>query len=97
MTKLDAALALGARGFKVFPIKTGVKFPPLVKDWPARTTADASRENRSDKLSENITYFDLSGIPAPPGVHHHRREGATQSGHDWTSPAGSVDHRSSLP
>ncbi len=32
--KLDTALALAARGFKVFPIKSGAKSPPLLKNWP---------------------------------------------------------------
>lgn len=34
--KLDAAIALAARGFKVFPIKPGAKFPPLIDKWPDR-------------------------------------------------------------
>ncbi len=33
-----AALALAAKGFKVFPIKHGAKFPPLWKNWPDRAT-----------------------------------------------------------
>jgi hypothetical protein len=37
-TKLDAALALAAKGFEIFPIKAGAKFPPLVKDWPNKAT-----------------------------------------------------------
>lgn len=37
-TKLDAALALAAKGFEIFPIKPGAKFPPLVKDWPNKAT-----------------------------------------------------------
>jgi hypothetical protein len=41
--RLYTALALAARGFLVFPIKAGAKFPPLVKNWPARasTAVDA--------------------------------------------------------
>lgn len=42
-SKLDAAQALAARGFQVFPIKAGAKTPPLVKDWPALATADAAQ------------------------------------------------------
>lgn len=38
-SKLDAALALAKRGFQVFPIKAGAKFPPLVQDWPNRARA----------------------------------------------------------
>jgi hypothetical protein len=38
LTKLDDALALAARGFKVFPIKAGAKAPPLVIGWPTRAT-----------------------------------------------------------
>ena len=41
MTKLKIALALAARGFKVFPIKAGVKAPPLVAEWPDKATTDA--------------------------------------------------------
>jgi len=37
-TKLDAAIALAAKGFEVFPIKPGAKFPPLIKDWPNKAT-----------------------------------------------------------
>lgn len=40
MTKLEHALALAARGFKVFPIAPGQKAPPLVANWPARATSD---------------------------------------------------------
>lgn len=40
MTKLDDALDLAKRGFKVFPIKHGAKFPPLLKDWPTHATTD---------------------------------------------------------
>lgn len=29
-TKLEHALALAARGFKVFPLKAGAKAPPLL-------------------------------------------------------------------
>jgi hypothetical protein len=38
MSKLDAALALAARGFKVFPIAAGAKAPPTIKDWPTHAT-----------------------------------------------------------
>lgn len=38
MTKLDAALALAARGFKVFPITPGSKAPPMIARWPALAT-----------------------------------------------------------
>lgn len=38
MSKLDAAIALAAKGFEVFPIKPGAKFPPLIKDWPNKAT-----------------------------------------------------------
>lgn len=41
-SKLEAAQALAAKGFKVFPIKKGAKFPPLWKDWPTRATSDVS-------------------------------------------------------
>lgn len=35
MAKVDAALALAARGFKVFPVAAGAKAPPLIAAWPA--------------------------------------------------------------
>lgn len=38
VSKLDAAIALATKGFEVFPIKAGAKFPPLVKDWPNKAT-----------------------------------------------------------
>jgi hypothetical protein len=40
VTKLEHALALAARGFKVFPIKPGQKAPPLLAGWPERATSD---------------------------------------------------------
>lgn len=39
--KLDAALALAARGFKIFPIAPNAKFPPLWNNWPLHATNDA--------------------------------------------------------
>jgi len=39
--KLQHALALARRGFKVFPIKANAKTPPLVQAWPKRATSDA--------------------------------------------------------
>src|SRR3990167_10262245 len=33
-----AACALAARGFNVFPIKAGHKFPPLIHDWPTHAS-----------------------------------------------------------
>ena len=38
--KLESALALAAKGFKVFPIQQGAKFPPLLNGWPAKATSD---------------------------------------------------------
>lgn len=46
MSKLEAALALAARGFKVFPIKPGEKAPPTIKDWPAHATSDEAYVRR---------------------------------------------------
>ena len=40
MTKVEHALALAARGFRVFPIKPGAKTPPLLNDWPNKATSD---------------------------------------------------------
>src|SRR3990167_8697653 len=40
MSKLPAALALAAKGFKVFPIAPGAKHPPLLNGWPRKATSD---------------------------------------------------------
>lgn len=40
-SKLDAALALAKRGFKIFPIAPNAKFPPLWNNWPLHATNDA--------------------------------------------------------
>ena len=37
---IDAALQLAARGFRVFPIRPGAKYPPLVKAFPEKATTD---------------------------------------------------------
>src|SRR4051812_6041620 len=37
---MDYAKRYAALGWRVFPIKPMAKFPPLVKDWPTRATAD---------------------------------------------------------
>jgi hypothetical protein len=42
-SKLDAAQALAARGFKVFPIAAGKKAPPLWKDWPEKATTEVAQ------------------------------------------------------
>lgn len=39
-SKLESALALAAKGFKVFPIKPGAKYPPLLNGWPQKATSD---------------------------------------------------------
>jgi len=39
---LANAHALAERGFQVFPVKSGAKFPPLVQDWPNRATANSA-------------------------------------------------------
>lgn len=41
VTKLATAQALAERGFPVFPVKAGAKFPPLWRDWPNRATANS--------------------------------------------------------
>lgn len=38
--KLQAALALATKGFKVFPVTAGKKSPPLIKGWPEKATTD---------------------------------------------------------
>lgn len=43
---LAAGRDLAARGFKVFPIAAGKKFPPLVDDWPAAATRDRATIKR---------------------------------------------------
>lgn len=39
--KVESALKLAERGFKVFPVAAGQKAPPLLKDWPAKATTNA--------------------------------------------------------
>lgn len=39
-TKLEHALALAKRGFRVFPVRENAKSPPLLNDWPNRATTD---------------------------------------------------------
>ena len=40
---IEHALALAARGFKVFPIAPGKKKPPLLNGWPERASIMAPR------------------------------------------------------
>lgn len=40
VTKIEHALALAAKGFKVFPIAPGQKAPPLLHGWPQRASSD---------------------------------------------------------
>jgi hypothetical protein len=39
-SKVQHALALAARGFKVFPIAINAKSPPLLQGWPQKATSD---------------------------------------------------------
>ena len=39
-SKLESALLLARRGFKVFPVKPHAKTPPLLSDWPHKATTD---------------------------------------------------------
>lgn len=39
-TKLEHALDLVKRGFRVFPVKPGLKAPPLLVDWPKKASSD---------------------------------------------------------
>jgi len=38
--RLESALILAQRGFKVFPVKAHAKTPPLLADWPHKATCD---------------------------------------------------------
>lgn len=38
--RIEAARALAARGFKIFPVKEGAKQPPLWKGWPEKAAAE---------------------------------------------------------
>ncbi len=40
---IEHALALARRGFHVFPVKTGQKSPPLIKDFPTHATRDEAQ------------------------------------------------------
>lgn len=59
MSKLDTALELAAKGFKVFPIAVGQKRPPLLNGWPARATSDP----------EEVRQFWLAIPDANIGIH----------------------------
>ncbi len=54
MSKLAAALALAAKGFKVFPIKPGAKAPPLWKNWPERATSDPAQINWPERCNVGV-------------------------------------------
>lgn len=45
MTMREIALAHARRGFKVFPIRSGEKKPPLVASWQTAATTDEARIN----------------------------------------------------
>lgn len=40
---VEAALNLGRRGLRVFPLKAGSKHPPLIKDFPRNATTDEAQ------------------------------------------------------
>lgn len=40
---IEQALALARRGFHIFPVKTGQKAPPLIKDFPTCATRDEAQ------------------------------------------------------
>lgn len=58
-SKIESALALAARGFKVFPIKEGAKFPPLITGWKEKATDDP----------EQVRLFWLATPNANIGIH----------------------------
>jgi hypothetical protein len=37
---INSALALAQRGLRLFPLKPHLKFPPLIKEWEKKATAD---------------------------------------------------------
>src|SRR3954470_17642224 len=39
-SKLEHALSLAARGFRVFPVQPNAKAPPLLNDWPHKASSD---------------------------------------------------------
>lgn len=43
MDMVEHALKLAARGFRVFPLKSNSKDPPLIKDFPNQATIDADQ------------------------------------------------------
>ena len=57
--KVDAALKLAARGFRVFPLAPGAKSPPLVAKWPALATTDQA----------TIRAWWAATPDANPGIH----------------------------
>src|SRR3954463_16644688 len=45
-SKLEHALSLAARGFRVFPVQPNAKAPPLLNDWPHKTSSDPETVKR---------------------------------------------------
>lgn len=60
-SKLEAARALIARGFKIFPITENAKFPPLLADWPTLAT--------NDPFHVNLQWSDRGTPMANIGIH----------------------------
>lgn len=58
-SKADAARDLVERGFKIFPIKGGAKFPPLVKAWPAAAGSDLTPWSNGLDVNIGISCEDL--------------------------------------
>jgi hypothetical protein len=67
--KLDTALALAARGFPVFPIKAGAKFPPLWRDWPNRATKEPNRATSTNSEQIGSKLVDKWPENANIGIH----------------------------
>jgi bifunctional DNA primase/polymerase-like protein len=51
---VTAALALAARGFAVFPLRPGTKFPAVLRDWEGQATADADRLRELVRPAANV-------------------------------------------
>lgn len=67
MSKQEAALALAARGFKVFPVKAMAKAPPLIKDWPALATTDASNFPPDANIGIHCTGYVVLDVDVKKG------------------------------
>src|SRR3990167_3192627 len=66
MTGRTTAAALAALGFNVFPVKAGLKTPPLWVDWPNRSTTTIIDADWPEKCNVGIHCAGLLVIDVDP-------------------------------